>query len=87
MIKKRGYRIGVRLIEEFLAKTGLGKCADFRETADVIAKVRFMKQQQGFLKKLICDEKRSILTHQFIILQGWFQTISWNFTHSSKRIK
>jgi len=35
----RGYNIGVRLIEDFLARSGIGRCNDFRETADVIAKV------------------------------------------------
>ncbi|GAQ78413.1 transport protein particle component [Klebsormidium nitens] len=36
-----GYNIGIRLIDEFLAKSNSAKCADFRETADVIAKVGF----------------------------------------------
>lgn len=31
--------MGCRLIEEFLAKTFIGKCNDFKETAEVIAKV------------------------------------------------
>ena len=35
----RGYNIGVRLIEDFLARSNVGRCLDFRETADVIAKV------------------------------------------------
>jgi len=35
----RGYNIGVRLIEDFLARSNIGRCNDFRETADVIAKV------------------------------------------------
>lgn len=35
----RGYNIGVRLIEDFLARSNVGRCQDFRETADVIAKV------------------------------------------------
>lgn len=35
----RGYNIGVRLIEDFLARSSVGRCQDFRETADVIAKV------------------------------------------------
>lgn len=35
----RGYNIGVRLIEDFLARSNTGRCHDFRETADVIAKV------------------------------------------------
>ena len=37
----RGYNIGVRLIDEFLAKAQIGVCGSFAETADVIAKVGF----------------------------------------------
>jgi len=44
---KMGKNIGLRLIDEFLAKSGLGRCKDFRETADVIAKVGF-KMFLGF---------------------------------------
>lgn len=36
-----GYNIGMRLIEDFLARSNLGRCKDFRETADVISKVGF----------------------------------------------
>jgi len=36
-----GYNIGVRLIEDFLAKSNTGHCANFRETAEVISKVGF----------------------------------------------
>ncbi|KAG5191179.1 putative transport protein particle component Bet3 [Tribonema minus] len=36
-----GYNIGVRLIDEFLAKSGTGACADLRDTAETIAKVAF----------------------------------------------
>lgn len=39
MCSHRGYNIGVRLIEDFLARSNVGRCHDFRETADVIAKV------------------------------------------------
>lgn len=35
----RGYNIGTRLIEDFLARSALGKCADFREVGEVVAKV------------------------------------------------
>eukprot|EP00921_Rhytidocystis_pertsovi_P013893 GHVQ01022583.1.p1 GENE.GHVQ01022583.1~~GHVQ01022583.1.p1 ORF type:complete len:200 (+),score=28.84 GHVQ01022583.1:691-1290(+) len=38
-LDKMGHNIGTRLIEEFLAKSGTGVCSDFRETAEVIAKV------------------------------------------------
>lgn len=34
-----GYGIGTRLIEDFLAKSNLGRCSDFREVGEVIAKV------------------------------------------------
>jgi hypothetical protein len=40
-LDKMGYNIGVRLIEDFLARSGVGRCSDFRETADVIAKQAF----------------------------------------------
>jgi hypothetical protein len=39
-LEKMGYNIGTRLIEDFLAKSGIGRCADFREVGEVIAKVR-----------------------------------------------
>ncbi|RRT70990.1 hypothetical protein B296_00035988 [Ensete ventricosum] len=37
--QSRGYNIGVRLVDEFLAKSNVSRCVDFKETADVIAKV------------------------------------------------
>eukprot|EP00903_Cladosiphon_okamuranus_P015509 g14319.t1 len=43
-LESMGYNIGVRLIDEFLAKSQLstpGGCTDLKETADVIAKVAF----------------------------------------------
>jgi len=40
-LDKMGYNIGIRLIEDFLARSNVGRCHDFRETADVIAKVGF----------------------------------------------
>jgi len=40
-LDKMGYNIGVRLIEDFLARSGVGRCNDFRETADIIAKIGF----------------------------------------------
>lgn len=41
-LDKMGYNIGMRLIEDFLAKSNMGRCANFRETADMIAKVRLV---------------------------------------------
>ncbi|KAF8350564.1 NO signaling/Golgi transport ligand-binding domain-containing protein [Amanita rubescens] len=40
-LEKMGYGIGTRLIEDFLAKSNLGRCSDFREVGEVIAKVGF----------------------------------------------
>lgn len=37
----RGFGIGQRLIDELLAKSNVGQCSDFRETAEVLAKVGF----------------------------------------------
>ncbi|KAE8685651.1 Trafficking protein particle complex subunit 3 [Hibiscus syriacus] len=36
-----GYNIGIRLIDEFLAKSNVLRCVDFNETAEMIAKIGF----------------------------------------------
>lgn len=41
MLDKMGYNMGMRMIEEFLAKTGVPKCVDFRESVDCLCKVAF----------------------------------------------
>lgn len=38
-LDKMGYNIGMRLIEDFFARSNAARCANFRETADMIAKV------------------------------------------------
>ncbi|RMZ81134.1 hypothetical protein DV738_g2457, partial [Chaetothyriales sp. CBS 135597] len=40
-LDKMGYNIGMRLIEDFLAKSNTARCGSFRETADMISKVGF----------------------------------------------
>jgi len=40
-LDKMGYNIGLRLIDDFLAKSNTGACANLRETAEMIAKVGF----------------------------------------------
>ncbi|KAI5121656.1 hypothetical protein M0805_002732 [Coniferiporia weirii] len=40
-LERMGYNIGTRLIEDFLARSNLGRCADFRETGEVVSKVGF----------------------------------------------
>ena len=39
-LDKMGYNIGLRLIEDFMARSNTGRCASFRETAEAISKVR-----------------------------------------------
>eukprot|EP01114_Cavostelium_apophysatum_P018445 TRINITY_DN5703_c0_g1_i2.p1 TRINITY_DN5703_c0_g1~~TRINITY_DN5703_c0_g1_i2.p1 ORF type:complete len:215 (-),score=28.10 TRINITY_DN5703_c0_g1_i2:166-786(-) len=40
-LETMGYNIGQRLIEEFLARSNIPRCHDFKDTAEVIAKVGF----------------------------------------------
>jgi hypothetical protein len=40
-LDKMGYNIGMRLIEDFLARSNILECKNFRETADAIAKIGF----------------------------------------------
>ncbi len=38
-LDKMGYNIGCRLVEDFLAKSSVSTCRDFKETGEMIAKV------------------------------------------------
>ncbi|KAJ1961175.1 hypothetical protein GGI12_003390 [Dipsacomyces acuminosporus] len=40
-LDKMGYNIGIRLIDDLLARTGLERCPDLHATAEVISKVGF----------------------------------------------
>ncbi|KAK4750629.1 hypothetical protein SAY87_004111 [Trapa incisa] len=40
-LDQMGYNIGVRLIDEFLAKANISRCVDFRQTAETVSKVGF----------------------------------------------
>ena len=42
-LDRMGYNIGIRIVEEFLARSGVGnrKCRDLAETAETIARVAF----------------------------------------------
>lgn len=42
-LDKMGYNIGLRLIEDYLAKSNtMRRCSNFRETADMISKVCYI---------------------------------------------
>ncbi|XP_026406831.1 trafficking protein particle complex subunit 3-like isoform X1 [Papaver somniferum] len=54
-LDQMGYNIGIRLIDEFLAKSNVSSCADFKESADVIAKACFL-----------CSKKSSNTTPNYV---------------------
>ncbi|PNW84474.1 hypothetical protein CHLRE_03g145607v5 [Chlamydomonas reinhardtii] len=37
-LEQMGYNMGIRLVDEFLAKAKISRCSSFRDTADVVAK-------------------------------------------------
>ncbi|SBS81308.1 trafficking protein particle complex subunit 3, putative [Plasmodium ovale] len=57
-LEKMGHNIGIRLIEEFLAKSDISFCEDFEETVEVIAKVAF-KMFLGISGTVTCVDKES----------------------------
>ncbi|NXS56513.1 TPC3L protein, partial [Brachypteracias leptosomus] len=50
----RGYSIGVRLIDDFLARSAVKKCCSYSETTDMIAQVAF-KMYLGVTPSVICS--------------------------------
>ena len=63
-LDKMGYNIGMRLIEDFFAKSGVPRCANLRETAEIISKVRDQSSATTILCMIILIYGLiSILTH------------------------
>lgn len=61
-LDKMGYNIGLRLIEDYLAKSNtMKRCANFRETAEMISKVRNLYLTSTRLGCSLVSKKR----------QGW----------------
>ncbi|NXX27436.1 TPC3L protein, partial [Nicator chloris] len=50
----RGYSIGIRLIDDFLARSAVKKCRSYSETADMIAQVAF-KMYLGVTPSVSCS--------------------------------
>lgn len=48
-LDKMGYNIGMRLVEDFFAKSGIQRCGNLRETAETIAKVCLLAPTPFFL--------------------------------------
>jgi hypothetical protein len=50
-LDKMGYNIGLRLIEDYLAKSNtMRRCSNFRETAEMIAKVPMLSFREPGVK-------------------------------------
>lgn len=70
-----GYNIGTRLIEDFLARSGIGRCADFKDVGEVVAKV---------CKIAVAFVSQTANTNFTIVQVGFksFLNITPNVTHS-----
>ncbi len=40
-LDRMGYNIGLRLVEDFFAKSNTGRCSNFKETAEVISRASY----------------------------------------------
>lgn len=72
--KYRGYNIGQRMIEDFLARSGIGRCSEFRDTAEAVSKVG-----EYALGPRTSSYK--------CIMIGGIQDVSQYYTHSDKLVK
>jgi len=68
-LEKMGYNIGVRLVDDFLAKSNLQSCVNFRETAQVIAKVGF-KMFLGITADGQSQRARAAQTRLLLVITG-----------------
>ena len=63
-LDKMGYNIGMRLIEDFLAKSNTARCGSFREVADMISKVGWYLTSKGFLTRRRSASRSSSTLHR-----------------------
>jgi hypothetical protein len=68
----RGYNIGIRLIDEFLANSRTTTCGDFKETAEKIAKVPAATCILSIGNKLASVLKEAGFS---CAIAGWFQNV------------
>ncbi|XP_050805894.1 trafficking protein particle complex subunit 3-like protein isoform X1 [Gopherus flavomarginatus] len=54
-LDRMGYDIGIRLVEDFLARSAVRKCRSYSETVDVIAQVAF-KMYLGVTPSVSCSK-------------------------------
>ena len=53
-LDRMGHNIGMRLIEDYFAKSGTQRCANFRETGEAISKVRHIELHPAFILFMPC---------------------------------
>jgi hypothetical protein len=84
-LDRMGYNIGIRLIEDFLAKSGIPACTNFREVAEMISKVA--PHASSSIRKLMCRVRSALRSSSISHLQSRTgpATIS-SSPSSSKRI-
>ena len=62
-LDKMGYNIGMRLIEDFLAKSNAARCGNFRETADMISKVSLLRKAECMFLNSATGGLQDVLEH------------------------
>nr|XP_042701508.1 trafficking protein particle complex subunit 3-like protein [Chrysemys picta bellii] len=60
-LDKMGYDIGIRLVEDFLARSAVRKCRSYSETVDVIAQVNKIKVVRLWYPLMSSDSGKTIL--------------------------
>ena len=60
-LDKMGFNIGMRLVEDFFAKSGTQRCATLRETAETISKV-----SEDVLSRQICSHRKLLMLNVLI---------------------
>ena len=64
-LDRMGYNIGMRLVEDFFAKSGTQRCANLRETAETISKVRLRRPRLNIsmIAETLIDRLQNVLEH------------------------
>lgn len=66
-LERMGYNIGVRIIEDFLARTGSARCNDFRDTSEKVLTILILYQNHELDNSMISNH---VLTLNYLGAAG-----------------
>jgi hypothetical protein len=74
LLENMGFNIGGRIVDEFMARSGAGRCHSFEETAEVLARTgfkMFLGTAATVVPQVVVVEKDLLLKKRGVLCNPW----------------